>query len=405
MTESADAIDGIAQRLRALPRTLSRRDRTSARLVRRARRSTRRSTCARTRTSSASTDWSSSRAYVQPLAHALATRSESSASARRHGGAHGPRTRRASTIATRSTRCSSPRSKRGVPTPELVSLGRDLFFDTRLSPAGQRSCASCHRADRAFTDGARARDTPGRTRGPRRRTKHADARERRAPADAVRRRPCAHARGSGDRRLGQRGARWVARSRHDASRRRDGRRFVALRDAADHAESRVRLALAAYVRSLVALDSRFDRAMRGDASAMTTRNATASISSWARRVRDVPFRAIVQRRDAADVGRVGAGGDRRSSSTARPGAVMIRTPGGSTYAASTCTLCLQDADAAKHRAHRAIHAQRRVQNARGGGGLLRRRRRARARDSRAADVADGFVAFDAWRRRRRWWRL
>jgi cytochrome c peroxidase len=34
-----------------------------------------------------------------------------------------------------------------------VSLGRFLFYDTRLSGNGQSSCASCHHQDKAFTDG------------------------------------------------------------------------------------------------------------------------------------------------------------------------------------------------------------------------------------------------------------
>ncbi|HZI16364.1 MAG TPA: cytochrome c peroxidase [Myxococcus sp.] len=37
-------------------------------------------------------------------------------------------------------------------TPE-VALGRKLFFDTRLSGDGRRSCASCHEPGRRFTDG------------------------------------------------------------------------------------------------------------------------------------------------------------------------------------------------------------------------------------------------------------
>lgn len=32
-------------------------------------------------------------------------------------------------------------------------LGKALFFDTRLSASGKMSCASCHHADKAFTDG------------------------------------------------------------------------------------------------------------------------------------------------------------------------------------------------------------------------------------------------------------
>jgi cytochrome c peroxidase len=36
---------------------------------------------------------------------------------------------------------------------ESVALGRQLFYDTRLSADGKTSCASCHMPDRAFTDG------------------------------------------------------------------------------------------------------------------------------------------------------------------------------------------------------------------------------------------------------------
>jgi cytochrome c peroxidase len=38
-------------------------------------------------------------------------------------------------------------------TPEKVALGRQLFFDTRLSASGTFSCATCHDPARAFTDG------------------------------------------------------------------------------------------------------------------------------------------------------------------------------------------------------------------------------------------------------------
>ena len=37
-------------------------------------------------------------------------------------------------------------------TPEKVTLGRQLFFDTRLSRDETKSCASCHEPDRAFAD-------------------------------------------------------------------------------------------------------------------------------------------------------------------------------------------------------------------------------------------------------------
>jgi cytochrome c peroxidase len=35
-----------------------------------------------------------------------------------------------------------------------VELGRHLFYDKRLSGNGQQACAGCHRQDKAFTDGA-----------------------------------------------------------------------------------------------------------------------------------------------------------------------------------------------------------------------------------------------------------
>ncbi len=37
--------------------------------------------------------------------------------------------------------------------PAKVELGRQLFFDPALSANNQRSCASCHQPDKAFTDG------------------------------------------------------------------------------------------------------------------------------------------------------------------------------------------------------------------------------------------------------------
>ena len=38
-------------------------------------------------------------------------------------------------------------------TPEKAALGRQLFFDTRLSGDGSRSCYSCHLNDKGLTDG------------------------------------------------------------------------------------------------------------------------------------------------------------------------------------------------------------------------------------------------------------
>src|SRR5574337_652978 len=38
-------------------------------------------------------------------------------------------------------------------TPEKIELGRQLFFDSRLSADGTVSCATCHAPDKGFSDG------------------------------------------------------------------------------------------------------------------------------------------------------------------------------------------------------------------------------------------------------------
>ena len=40
-----------------------------------------------------------------------------------------------------------------LPTPEKISLGKQLFFDPRLSGDDRMSCATCHVPEKAFTDG------------------------------------------------------------------------------------------------------------------------------------------------------------------------------------------------------------------------------------------------------------
>lgn len=45
------------------------------------------------------------------------------------------------------------RVEKGVPSPACVVLGYRLFNDRKLSADGSTSCASCHRSDRAFSDG------------------------------------------------------------------------------------------------------------------------------------------------------------------------------------------------------------------------------------------------------------
>ena len=46
-------------------------------------------------------------------------------------------------------------------TPEKVALGRQLFFDKRLSVDGSRSCYSCHVCEKGLTDGLPKAIGPG----------------------------------------------------------------------------------------------------------------------------------------------------------------------------------------------------------------------------------------------------
>lgn len=43
--------------------------------------------------------------------------------------------------------------------PSKISLGQQLFYDPILSKNGLRTCASCHQADKAFTDGVKTNTT------------------------------------------------------------------------------------------------------------------------------------------------------------------------------------------------------------------------------------------------------
>jgi cytochrome c peroxidase len=153
-----------------------------------------------------------------------------------------------------------------APSPELIELGRQLFFDARLSGTGTRSCASCHSPAMAFQDGLPraaniqagappvARNTPTLINAALAPSQFMDERSvtledqvlevLRSPAEMA---------SSADRAA-------LALS-GDANKR---QRFAAVfRDAGSPVSGlRVRQALAAYVRSLVSLDSRFDRATR-----------------------------------------------------------------------------------------------------------------------------------------------
>lgn len=46
-----------------------------------------------------------------------------------------------------------PSPEHNPTTPQKVALGRQLFFDARLSGDSRMSCASCHQPEKALTDG------------------------------------------------------------------------------------------------------------------------------------------------------------------------------------------------------------------------------------------------------------
>lgn len=139
------------------------------------------------------------------------------------------------------------------PSPEIIATGRRLFFDPRLSGAGTRSCASCHVPTKSFTDG-RVRAAPlGNTRTALRNTP--------TLVNAALQ-PAMFA----DERAGfvEDQIRVVLSSAAEMA---SSPELAAARTGLD--ERTVRVALAAYIRTLTGLNSRFDRAIRGDTAAIT----------------------------------------------------------------------------------------------------------------------------------------
>ncbi|MEW5926786.1 MAG: cytochrome c peroxidase [Gemmatimonadota bacterium] len=160
------------------------------------------------------------------------------------------------------------------PSREQVELGRVLFFDPVLSGAGERSCASCHRPERAFTDGlarspsldargaAALRNAPTVINAGLQGAAFADLRAaflEDQVADVV----SSPAEMHGDL---ERAAAALRRSPDYAAR---FARAFGRDDGGAVTGASVRAAVAAYVRSLVALDSRFDRYVRGDRAALS----------------------------------------------------------------------------------------------------------------------------------------
>jgi cytochrome c peroxidase len=156
-----------------------------------------------------------------------------------------------------------------------IALGKKLFFDPQLSGTMTRSCATCHQPDKAFTDGMVknmditgkrfiARNTPSLINAALQSAQFYDLRatslEDQA-SDVIGNRDEMH----GDMQLS------TQKLWHDADYRKQfGKAYpTSNRTGIDTAE--VMNALASYIRSLTALNSRFDLYMQGDKKAM---NAT-----------------------------------------------------------------------------------------------------------------------------------
>ncbi len=164
----------------------------------------------------------------------------------------------------------------------LAALGRALFFDARLSGNGTRSCATCHQPERAFTDGltrrtslvAGAADIPNRVE-----TLVSLARNTPTVVNAGLQPASFY-----DQRATyledqitdvMANAAEMGHSADAAAQRLDRdpqmrARFAAVLGPSDTVVTSLRLrrALAAYLRSLQSLDSRFDRAVRGEQGAL-----------------------------------------------------------------------------------------------------------------------------------------
>jgi cytochrome c peroxidase len=154
----------------------------------------------------------------------------------------------------------------------LLALGERLFFDPRLSGPGTRSCSSCHVPSQAFADGkARSpllergltfRNTPTLINSAFQPVLFYDQRagSLEAQVDSVLAHP--HEMASSGTLAGE-------RLRGDTALQRQFREAFGARPEARITSASVRLALGAYLRSLTAMNSRFDRAVRGDTLALS----------------------------------------------------------------------------------------------------------------------------------------
>jgi cytochrome c peroxidase len=160
-------------------------------------------------------------------------------------------------------------------TPALIALGARLFSDSRLAGAQDRSCATCHQPTRAVTDGRARPLLLGGVHTPARNTPtlldvayqplyFADKRAL-SLEDQIGIVLASRAE------MGSSAALAATHLAHDSTiRQQFAHALFGARDDAITGRN-VRIALAAYLRSLDSLDSRFDRATRGDTLALSRR--------------------------------------------------------------------------------------------------------------------------------------
>jgi cytochrome c peroxidase len=156
----------------------------------------------------------------------------------------------------------------------LIALGRRLFSEPALSGPGTRACAFCHDPGRAFTDG-RARSALLTRPGGAHRNTPTLLNAGYAPAlfDDLRARSLEAQAGivlAAPAEMGGSPGLVVARLREDPTYRAAFARAFSGDPGSAITARRLLLALGAYVRSLSALDSRFDRAVRGDTAAVSS---------------------------------------------------------------------------------------------------------------------------------------
>jgi cytochrome c peroxidase len=155
-------------------------------------------------------------------------------------------------------------------TKEQVVLGKKLFFDPAFSANGNRSCASCHKPEKAFTDGLQvnesllggqklSRNTPTLINAALQPVQFYDGRITFLEDQA-------HDVISNEAEMGGKMQQISKRLNQDKEYR---KLFLQAYSDKSISSNNIKKALAAYVRSLTLMNSPFDRYMQGDKTAMT----------------------------------------------------------------------------------------------------------------------------------------